>query len=139
MKDFSCFRAAPDGEELIYVNVCPAVPPVVCHWQYNLLSFGDSCQIVVMALTPFYMIAMSHCHRLHQIKIVLHAPTCMCVIMEVLRSKSCYHPPDGPHLLFHDHATTRSGREVEIRLIRLDWNFPPIDGAVLCESEGGLV
>ena len=73
VKDFSCFRAAPDGEELIYVSVCPAVPPVVCHWQDNLLSFGDSCQIVVMALTPFYMIAMSHCHRLHLIKIVLHA------------------------------------------------------------------
>ena len=29
----------------------------------------------------------------------------------------------------------RSLDREEVRLIRPDWNFPPIDGAVLCESE----
>ena len=63
----------------------------------------------------------------------------MCVIMEVLRNKICCLPTNGPHLLHATRHSLRSLDREEVRLIRPDWNFPPIDGAVLCESERGLV
>ena len=80
-------------------------------------------------LYPTSMIVKSRWHSVHQIKILLHVLRLL--LFGKTWSKNCYLPPTGSRLL-DDHATTRSGREVEIRLIRLDWNFPTINGAVLC-------